>query len=77
MSVLSTNACMYHVYDSSRQMPEESLRYSGTGITNICQLSWELWDPNADPVQEQEVLLTLEVSLLPQGLIIFTAGYWV
>lgn len=30
---------------------------SETGVTGSCE-SWELWEPNQDPLQESKVLLT-------------------
>lgn len=43
----------------------EGIRFPGTGVRDRCELLYRFWDPNTDPTQEQQVLLTTEPSLRP------------
>lgn len=45
------------------QRPEESVRFSGTGVTGNCQLPCDYWELNSGPLEEKFVLLTTETSL--------------
>ena len=42
-----------------------SVRSSGTGVTNSCELTCGCWQLNLDPLEEQPVFLTTEPSLQP------------
>jgi hypothetical protein len=48
------------------QRPEESVKSSGTGITDSYKLSCECWKPNPDPLDKQPVFWTSESSMRPQ-----------
>lgn len=47
------------------QRPEEDTRPSGTGVTDDCQLLRGDWGQNLDPLQEQGVFLSAELSVHP------------
>lgn len=43
--------------------PEGSIRPPETGVTDGCQLPFKWWELSQSPLQEQQVLLTIEPSL--------------
>jgi hypothetical protein len=62
-------SCMYiytpHVCLAPRQS-EEYNRFSGTGVTDSCELPCGCWEWNLAPLKEWPMLLTTEPSLQPQ-----------
>ena len=42
---------------------DESVRFSGSGVTDSCQLLCGCWELNLDPLEGQLVLLTTDPSL--------------
>jgi hypothetical protein len=42
---------------------EEGTRTPETGVTEGCKLPWRSWESNLGSLQEQQVLLTTEISL--------------
>lgn len=45
------------------QRPEEGIKSLGTRVTNFYELPCGYWEPNLGPLNEQQVLLTAEMSL--------------
>lgn len=48
----------------------EGVRYPETGVTDICEIFFGLWELNLDPLEEEPVLLTHKPSLQPQLLLL-------
>jgi hypothetical protein len=44
---------------------EEDIEYSGTRMTEICEPRFGCWEPNLDPLEEQQLSLPSEQSLQP------------
>lgn len=42
---------------------EELVGYPGTIVTEDCKLTYGYWESNPDPLKEQPVILTTEISL--------------
>lgn len=57
MGVLSEYKCTQY-----SQRPEVGIRSPGTGITEDYELPCGCWNPNLDPLQEQQRILTTEPS---------------
>lgn len=47
------------------QRPKEHAASSGTGVPDHCERPCGSWELNADPLEEQQVLLTAEPPLYP------------
>ena len=46
-----------------RMMPEEGIVYPATGVIGDCEFPDIVsWNSNSDPLQEQQVILTSQVS---------------
>jgi hypothetical protein len=58
-------ACMsvYHICAWCPGKPEEGVRFSGTGVTDSCELACGCWKLNSGFLGEQPMLLTTEPSL--------------
>lgn len=54
---------VYHLRTWCPRRPEEDIRFSKTGDTDGCEPQYECWDPNLDPLQQQQVLITTESTL--------------
>ena len=54
---------VYHLYVHYPQKSEEGAGSQGTGIMGSCLLDPRVWEANLGPVQEPQVILTLEPSL--------------
>lgn len=57
MDVLSEYKCTQYP-----RRPEVGMPSPGTGITEDYELLCDCWDPNLDPLQEQQMILTSEPS---------------
>ena len=69
MSVLPVCMSVNHIHPSSLGRPEEGTRPSGIGITDSCELLLWYWELNVGPLEEEEVLLTVEPWLQNLSLI--------
>lgn len=47
---------------------EESIKSSGSEVTDSCELLCRCWAPNLGPLQEQQILLTTELFSIPKPL---------
>lgn len=46
-------------------MSEEGVKFPKSEVTSYCELSCGCWEPNLDPPEEKQVLLTTESTLTP------------
>ena len=65
MGILSAFMYVHHMYTRCLQRLEESVWYSGTGVTDSGELPYGCWELNQDSPEEQPVFLTAEPSLQP------------
>lgn len=47
-------------------VPTEGTRTYDTGVMDDCALPWGCWEPNLVPLEEQQMVLTVELSLQPE-----------
>ena len=57
--------CLYHVHAWCPQSSEEGTGFPGTGIINGCEPLCGYWELNKALCEEQQVLLTPELSIQP------------
>lgn len=62
MNVFPPCMSVYHMCVLGTQKSKESVRFTGTGGINVCELLCGCWKMNPAPLQEQEVLLTTKSS---------------
>ena len=62
ISVLPAQLSVHHVYAVLSELAK-GVRSTETEVTDGCEQPHECWDPNLGPLQEQQVLLTIEPSL--------------
>ena len=56
-------SCGYHMHLWGLWRPEESTESLRTGVTEGCEPSCGSWELNLGPLQDQQVILTTELSL--------------
>lgn len=56
----------YHVHAWYQRKSEEAIVFSGTGITDVFEQSYRLWELNPGRLERQAVLLTPEPFLQSQ-----------
>jgi hypothetical protein len=49
----------------------EGVRFPGVAVADICELPCGCWKLNMDSLEEQTVLLTIELSLQAEDILIF------
>lgn len=65
---------VYHVHAWCLHRPQDGSRFPETRVTGVCELPWECWEINMDPLEEHPERLTAEASLQPPDFFfIFTA----
>lgn len=74
MNVLSVWCYVYRVYCMHAwcpQKPEEDTQFPWTGVRDVCEPTFEYWEPNPNALQIQQVLLTTKPCLQLKILIFF------
>lgn len=66
MSILPTCIDVYHVCACCSGRFEESVGFPRTGVTDDHKPPGGCWEPNLDPLEEPQVLIAFEPTLLPQ-----------
>ena len=65
MSVLPECMSEYHLYIWCLCRSEEGIGFPGTGVADGCEPLCGCWESNLGPLEEQQVLLTTELSPSP------------
>lgn len=63
--VFCLHVCMCTTLVCYLKRPEEGIRFTATGVTDICELLCVCWELNPDSLENQAVLLTMKASLWP------------
>jgi hypothetical protein len=59
------HTCVFHMHAWCSQGSEESTVCTRTGVVEECESPFGFWEPNPGPLQEQEVLLTSQLTFQP------------
>lgn len=64
LGILPAFMSVYHVCNLFPRRSEKGISGSGTRVVDACEPLCGCWEPNIGPLQEWQMLLTAETSLL-------------